>query len=498
MGGPKMNRIVVIAFVALFCSLSASSGARGVGEGSAFVVATDYPSLQAAVDALPRRGGTVYLPPGNYALDKPLNLTGRTTIPRSEKWPHGGEFVKIIGAGRSATTISGNFDKGPIVDLTFTGYSIMKDLKISGTAEVGILLAREKPGGGSAGGNIFENLTVSGGFKKAAVYDMGSECNRFYNCWFYSREPGGYCFYSTPRNPLGVKSTYVPECGGGCNTELKFYGCCFINSGKGSVGLRIDAYSNDVTLYGGYFSNQGFAAIYLDGTQACLDGINIKDIRIEGQWGEHCVYTKGVTRNIRIEGGAWGSGLEPIYQESAESWDGSEGEAYAWDISSLNLALRVDPERVSGPEFAPRYRKGDEDFYALARFRNLKNSRIDVRHFAVPIYYKDEKGEVKVRYASNVKTVVVEDSSVGNELIAPRRDNIELKGHAESTLIRALSDGGVQRFYMTEMGSRTLINMKPVDPDSIPNPRPGDIAVDMNWRLRIYDGEKWRELGKTP
>ena len=43
------------------------------------VTVTDFPSLQAAVDALPEGGGEVVLPPGVYYLDKTLDLTGRNT-----------------------------------------------------------------------------------------------------------------------------------------------------------------------------------------------------------------------------------------------------------------------------------------------------------------------------------------------------------------------------------------------------------------------------------
>ena len=108
------------------------------------VIANAYPSLQAAVDALPGRMGEVYLPPGNYVLEKTLDLSSKPG-----GYPGG---IRIVGAGRSTRIIPKT--KGqPAIDLTGTNHCLMESLWI--TAEnvtdaerpnVGLLLARNANG----------------------------------------------------------------------------------------------------------------------------------------------------------------------------------------------------------------------------------------------------------------------------------------------------------------------------------------------------------------
>ncbi len=459
-----------------------------------WVVATDYPSIQDAIWALPENGGTVYIPAGTYVITETIDLTGRTTIPRSEQWPHGNARVVLQGAGH-ATRLIGRTDGQPVIDLTFSGYCMVRDLSIVGdNCNVGILLAREKPNGGSAGGNIFQNLGLEGRYSVATVYSMGSECNRFYNCWFYNNVPGATVFYSTPRNPAGVESPYVPGAGGGCNTDLKLYGCVIVNRGEGSVGLRIEAYSNEVVIYGGYFSNQGFAAIYLDGTEACLDGITIKQLRIEGEGGKHCLYTTGITRNCRIEGGSWGSGWgEVIYQAPPEAGQRMGTQAQAWHIESLCAYLNVGHSRAQGQEEGPVYDMGDEDFYVLTRFHKVTGSNIDLRYFVVPVYWEPGAGEdFKFHYAQNIKALVVEEQSAGNVITVPRREHVAFKGEVSATSVLALNEQGTQRWYLGQSLLGAVLNLAPTDPATVENPKPGDLLLDENYRLGVWDGEQWR------
>lgn len=70
----------ILGLVSLAAVQSAPEGdARDAGETSlpgarAEIDAADYPSLQAALDALPEEGGVVNLPPGTFEIEKPLML----------------------------------------------------------------------------------------------------------------------------------------------------------------------------------------------------------------------------------------------------------------------------------------------------------------------------------------------------------------------------------------------------------------------------------------
>jgi len=517
--------IIFIFFICLFFNFLFSEEEK---KFKPFVVATEYSNLQEAVDSLPD-GGTVYLPAGTYVLTEPLNLTGRATISKSKEFPYGGGFIRLVGEGINKTTIFGKTKGKPVIDMTFTSYSEISNLTIrsggSDGANVGILLGREKQDGGGGGADLFQNLAIemNNTDAKACVYSMGSEVNRFINCHFYIYSHNGTCFYFTPTNPLEIKSSYIPTAGGGCNTELIFYGCTFQNRGTNSVGLRIEGFASDVRIYGGYFSNQGFSAIYLDGTRACLDNVGIYDVRIEGEWGKHCVYTKGYTRGIKIKGGAWVSGYgEVIYQEPAGTWDGSKGECYGWKVEDISVSLSIGHAQkekngkiVYWKDFEqdiPFYDKRGDDFYTLLRFYNLRNSSIDIRQFSVPVFWEPEtKEKTKFYYSQNVKAVVVENLSEGNTFYLPRKDLLLLKNektkmgnklivfdddgkytlwHQKGELISPEEEGNYRVYFL----GRSFLNLTPQPVKFIKNPKNGDVAIDNTGgkiRLAVFDGEKW-------
>src|SRR5438093_307904 len=72
------------------------------------LIASDFPDLQAAVDALPRQQGEIDLPPGKYVLKKTLNLTGGPGY-------HLG--LKLVGSG-PATIIEADTPGQPAIDMT--------------------------------------------------------------------------------------------------------------------------------------------------------------------------------------------------------------------------------------------------------------------------------------------------------------------------------------------------------------------------------------------
>ncbi len=74
--GPAMLRLSCLLFLFL-----AAAPALAQSPAPVKVVASDYPSLQAAADALPATGGLLVIPPGNYELTSPLHIkTAETRI----------------------------------------------------------------------------------------------------------------------------------------------------------------------------------------------------------------------------------------------------------------------------------------------------------------------------------------------------------------------------------------------------------------------------------
>src|SRR5690606_17122115 len=80
---PRMKTITdlmkhkILMLVLLMCYLSPvlaqTNGSKAI------IDAAKYPSLQAAIDALPVNGGIVHIPPGEYELSKPLLVTTENT-----------------------------------------------------------------------------------------------------------------------------------------------------------------------------------------------------------------------------------------------------------------------------------------------------------------------------------------------------------------------------------------------------------------------------------
>ena len=94
--------------VTLFCSaLSVVLPLQGA-ENPAVIDAAQFPTLQAALDALPETGGIVRLPPGNFELAEPLVLT------RSES--------RLEGAGASTHLINKNSSGQPTLILRPPNY----------------------------------------------------------------------------------------------------------------------------------------------------------------------------------------------------------------------------------------------------------------------------------------------------------------------------------------------------------------------------------------
>lgn len=64
--------VAAIAGIGLFASAGGQSGADRLPGASAIVDAAQYPTIQAAIDALPDSGGLLKLPPGTFEIIEPL------------------------------------------------------------------------------------------------------------------------------------------------------------------------------------------------------------------------------------------------------------------------------------------------------------------------------------------------------------------------------------------------------------------------------------------
>lgn len=82
--------------------------------------ATAFPSLQAALDALPTTGGAVYIPAGEYRVTEPLRLA------LAEK-----QHVFLYGDGRGSVLINDNHEGMSTMEITGVVGSWWPDLKIT-------------------------------------------------------------------------------------------------------------------------------------------------------------------------------------------------------------------------------------------------------------------------------------------------------------------------------------------------------------------------------
>ncbi|QDV33148.1 right-handed parallel beta-helix repeat-containing protein [Tautonia plasticadhaerens] len=77
----------------------AQQGRGGLPGARPTIEAIDFPSLQAAIDALPPEGGLVRLPAGTFEIDEPLRITS--------------EDASLEGAGTATHIKNSNADEGP-------------------------------------------------------------------------------------------------------------------------------------------------------------------------------------------------------------------------------------------------------------------------------------------------------------------------------------------------------------------------------------------------
>ncbi len=482
--------------------------------------ADNFPNLQAAVDALPTGGGKVIMSARTYKLDKPLNLTNTYNNGQKTKW------ITIEGAGKMNTVITGDFPDDAVIDATCAGFLTMRDFTISGKSKSLMLCARTKGAGG--GGHNFENLmfrgdnVLEGG---VLVWLIGSECDRFINCQFQVGKPNSVCVAFTPIAEFTaagvthqIKSSYEPNMTGSSTTELRFYGCVMGSGTYNSIGLYTQGSNADISIFGGYWHNSGFAAIYLDGTRANVGDTAIRDLRIEGECGKYGLYATGAVRNVLIDSGNWGAAGEVIrYEKSPDGTHGANCSAENWVIR--NCSLTIQDQDIRKPEWDKNRKNSGEELNhigresrSIIRADKMVNSKVEniwVRAYEIvrkkvpkdqslkgntdfaTVTQNIEFTESEVLEYYNPKLVTIVETASNNYLQSEEADRIVLPVDSTGNIIDVLKDGGIHRRYLT-YGNVTNLSVQTVS--SIKSPKSGDtILVKRAGALAIavYDGNKW-------
>jgi hypothetical protein len=452
---------------AKFCTECGDNLAASAGEARpGRVIATDYPNLQAAVNALPDRTGEVYLPPGEYVLEKTLDLS----------YPPGGYQggIKLVGAGRRSRII-GKTRGQPVIDLTGANHCLIQDLNIEyeeGNPEVapnvGLLLARN-PDGGSAQEHRFTNVNLIGYFSVANVYNITSELDRFIGCIFINKAPGGHNLVWSSDNFAHVES---PSRGRirtlYSNTELRVIGCSFYNwgGGEGGSNVHLRGFTMDATVRDCYMNPpQGGHAVYLGMSSqgGPVRDAEFTNLRIEGE---------NATDVFRIEGRAENVAIRHcclIY---------GEGRALNADAVSYLAFEHNDVWNVRGWKTA-------------IRAESLSESRI------VSNLFTFDNWEGKNPQAGP-EVVITGTHSARNLLQVPDRRMVVYQ-NLEGTVIDAPGEEGTHRLYLGEYASGVTLNLTPVNTAALKGPKKGDLALDDGTNtaskkpgLAVFDGAAWQ------
>lgn len=449
------------------------------------IIASDYPNLQAAVNALPNRTGEVYLPAGTYVLEKTLNLS----YPGGYK---GG--IKLAGAGRMTKIIAKT--KGqPAIDLTGASHCIIQDLnieaepnsqvRIKDAPNIGLLLARNADGG-SAQEHRFSNVIINGYFTLANVYNITSELDRFIGCIFINKAPGSHNIIWSSDNFANVRSPFQGDIRTlFSNTELRIIGCSFYNWGDGKNGSNIHmrGFTMDTTVRDCYMHppTAGYA-VWLGPSSkgGPVESTLFEGIRIEG---ENC---KDIFRMERHHSGITISDCSIVYGEgTALNADNVSyltfQNNYVWNVRGWKTAMHA--------AFLNKSRIADNIF----KFANWNGKN-------------PQQGE---------PTVIRGTRSSGNYIQVTDRREVDFKS-ISGTIIDALDDegkesrdlgskikgvlkgSGTRRQYLGNFTSGVALNMTPVNTAKLKGMIPGDIALDDGTNtksgelgLAVYDGEKW-------
>ena len=477
--------LVLIASIAALGCAYAQTPATPTPALRPFRVASDYPSIQAAVDSLPPTGGTVYLPEGRWVLDKALDLTCRTyyDLPPQEREKRGlpvriGSYIHLTGAG-NGTILEGRMKDGPVIDMTDSSYCTLSNFQIwSNTAQCGILLARPDPKNRagvlrSAGWDNFYNLWINGSYSVANVYSLTSEVDKWWGCWFTNGAPDSYCFVFTHRNFAQITSPFVGELAENVScADQRLFGCFFMHyctprdkANPGGATIYLRGYCEDITVTDCDFGSAGVkATLWLDCSQGPVKQLHVTNNRFENS-DTDLVFANGT--------------------EDMASWQVTfrDNNCYGTQRRFLESPGAANYWQVAGNLFYGATTPG----LAPLHFGALNNSVVERNWFL----NEPEANQGKV------PQVVVDGACADSEVQVPRSEDFQ--GKLVRSRLTALNDNGTRREYLGDPSAPVVLNLPLVDTAKLPNPKRGDLALDSGANtksgkpgLAVYDGEKWQ------
>ncbi|MBN2272282.1 MAG: right-handed parallel beta-helix repeat-containing protein [Sedimentisphaerales bacterium] len=214
--------IAAVAIVGLLCALGASPPQTRLPGAAAVIEAAQYPTIQAAIDALPEAGGVVRIPPGTFEIAEPLII------------------------GKSDVTIKGCGTAAHIKNVNTEGKSA---------------LILEHPGGG-------EN-------RNAELWRI-----RLANLRITGNEKSGHGIEARRINEIFIESVTVSYHGG---DGIRLYYCyedpricdSLITYNK-ATGLNLIA-CHDIVVASNQFEENKDALRCIDGFNLCMTGNNLDD-----------------------------------------------------------------------------------------------------------------------------------------------------------------------------------------------------------------------------
>ena len=308
------------------------------------------------------------------------------------------------------------------------------------------------------------------------------------------------------------------------------------------MGLRISGGAGNISIHGGYFHHDGFAAIYLDGSRGGgVCNLALKDVYVEAIKGDHVIYSTGYVHHVSSSGGDWSSEKDVVLAEDVPSTDipahrtaikKPHGTPHRWEIRNTQMRQTVWlPEGKRPEDF--------EEFVAM-RFDRLQDSHIGPFTYT-PNFLKQTGPNWLPDYAPNSREVVIKKYSRRNTFETGAREAIVLSGDAEGNQVIAVHDpakktdeytplwrsgaptldqvGGerghisdyanpgpsVRRTYQMPDKGIALMNLGVVDVRKIEGARRGDIAIhngsgyaDGQPRLAVYNGKQWVFFSISP
>ena len=241
--------------------------------------------LNKAISSIINVGGEIVLPSGSLTQLTAINLTAAALT---------GTFInsiKILGVPRN-TNINAQLT-GPAFDCTGAQFLEFRDFTVTGNASTrpttAFLFARNNysPGANnanSAGNNHMYNVTTSGYFSQAALYNYASEDFRAYDCTFGQYTLGKPAVVVTRTNILGLSSPYTTIASGSqSTTEIRFNGCSINNFAVSSTADSL--YLEGVLGFGfenGFMVNLGRAYVYIDASVSSSTNLSFKNLMFDG------------------------------------------------------------------------------------------------------------------------------------------------------------------------------------------------------------------------